>query len=102
MIAIREKGDGIILSLKVQPRAHKDEVVGAHGSALKLRIAAPPVAGAANEACLKFLAHWFGVKRAQVTLLAGAGAQNKIVRIDGLTKAAALQKLLLSGIAHGD
>ena len=93
MIAIQEKGDGIIFPVRVQPRAAKSEFVGEHAGALKLRIAAPPVGGAANEVCIQFLAEWFGVKRSQVRILAGATAQNKWVRIDGLTKEMALRKL---------
>lgn len=93
MMGINEKAGGIIFSIRVQPRAAKNQIVGEHGDALKLRIAAPPVEGAANEACIRFLAEYFGVKRAQVSILSGATSQNKTVRIDGLTRAEALRKL---------
>jgi uncharacterized protein len=71
----------LTLMLHVQPGAKKTAIVGAHGDALKIKVAAAPVEGAANEALLKFLAQHFGVPRRQVTLKSGATARNKIVEI---------------------
>ena len=56
-----------------------------HGDALKVRLNAPPVDGAANEALVKFLAEIFAVARRDVRILAGESSRSKIVEIDGIT-----------------
>lgn len=75
------QGEDLILSVRLQPRASRDEIVGPHGDALKIRITAPPVEGQANAHLLKYLAAAFGVDRADVTLLSGAAARSKRLRI---------------------
>jgi uncharacterized protein (TIGR00251 family) len=72
-----------ILSVHVQPRASRTEVTGWHGDAVKIRLAAPPVDGAANAALIAFLAERLGVPRAAVTVVAGATARRKRVAITG-------------------
>jgi uncharacterized protein (TIGR00251 family) len=71
----------ITLELHCQPGAKRTEVVGRHGSALKLRVAAPAVEGRANEALIAFLADSFGVPRRNVTLIRGDTGRAKTVRI---------------------
>ena len=71
------------LSLHVQPGAKKTEVVGVHGDALKIRLAAPPVDGKANACLLEFLAARLGLSRRQLTLVSGSTARAKRVRLDG-------------------
>ena len=68
----------------VQPRARRSEVVGPHGGALRIRIAAPPVEGAANEALVAFLAGRLGVPRSAVTLRRGTTGRRKVVEIEGV------------------
>lgn len=75
------QGDDLILSIRVQPRASRDEIIGPHGDALKVRITAPPVEGQANTHLVKFLAAAFGVARGNVELLAGDTGRNKRLRI---------------------
>lgn len=77
----RWEGDDLLLSLRIQPRASKDELVGPHGDHYKVRITAPPVEGKANDLLVKFLAKSFGVSRSQVTLVSGENARNKRVCI---------------------
>jgi len=77
----RWEGEALLLTLRVQPRASRDEIVGPHGESLKVRITAPPVEGKANAHLLKFLAKAFGVSRAAVELLGGESAREKRVRI---------------------
>jgi uncharacterized protein (TIGR00251 family) len=79
----REDGDALVLTLHIQPGAARTEVAGEHGDALKIRLAAPPVEGKANDALLRYLADAFGVPLRNVTLLHGASARRKIVRIEG-------------------
>ena len=76
------QGETLILTLRVQPRASKDEIVGLHGEeAIKVRITAPPVDGKANEHLIRFLAKAFGVSRSRVQLLAGESNRSKRVSI---------------------
>lgn len=72
----------LTLTIHAQPGARRSEVAGVHGDALKVRLAAPPVEGKANDALLRFLADAFGVPLRQVTLLRGDTARRKLVRIE--------------------
>ena len=72
------------LEVRVQPRAARTEIAGAHGGALRVRLQAPPVDGAANEALVAFLAEELGVGRRHVRIVAGAASRTKTVEIDDL------------------
>jgi len=91
---LREDDTGITLTLRVVPRAHKSEITGVHGEALKVRLAAPPVEGAANRALLAFLAACLGVRPQQISIESGERSRQKRVRIVGLTASEALERLL--------
>ena len=93
MSAISESPDGVILQIHVQPRASRTEVAGPHGDAIKIRLQAPPVDGAANAALIEFIAGQLGVRRADVSLVAGESSRRKILRIRGLDPATAGQRL---------
>ncbi len=71
------------LEVHVQPGAKTTEAVGLHGDRLKVRLAAPPVDGKANEALLTFVAESLGVPRSRVSLLRGQTSRQKTVAIDG-------------------
>jgi uncharacterized protein (TIGR00251 family) len=89
--------DYVVVDVHVQPRAGRTAVVGRHGTALKLRVAAPPADGRANEATCALLAHTLGVKPAAVSLVSGASSRTKRVRIDGVdgpTVAGALRRAI--------
>lgn len=79
----RRNGDVLTLTLHVQPGAKRTEVAGLHGMALKIRLAAPPVEGRANEALLKFIAESFCVPLRQVELKQGGQSRHKVVAITG-------------------
>ena len=81
----RRNGEVLTLTLHVQPGAKRTEVAGLHGVALKIRLAAPPVEGRANEALLKFIAESFGVPLRQVELRQGGQSRHKVVAITGST-----------------
>lgn len=87
---------GVRIDLHVQPRASRTEVAGLHGDALKLRIASPPVDGAANEEIIAFLAAQLAVPRRAVTITAGASGRRKAVTVEGVTVEAARRALHLS------
>ena len=79
----RHKDDVITLTLHVQPGAKRCEIAGLHGEALKIRLAAPPIDGRANEALLKFIAEIFAVPLRNVELLHGSQSRHKVVAITG-------------------
>ncbi len=84
MINYSEKNGSIIFAVRVVPRASKSEIVGEHDGALKIRIASPPVDGAANAELIKLLAKNFGVSKAQVEILAGQTSKTKQIKISNL------------------
>lgn len=71
------------LTLHVQPGAKRTEISGLHGEALKIRLAAPPIEGRANEALLRFIADTFGVPLRQVELKQGGQSRHKVVLVTG-------------------
>ncbi len=79
----RRSGDILTLTLHVQPGAKRTDVAGLHGDALKIRLAAPPIEGRANEALLKYIAEAFGVPLRQVELKQGGQSRHKVVAITG-------------------
>lgn len=81
----RCKDEVITLTLHVQPGAKRSEIVGLHGDALKIKLAAPPIEGRANEALLKFLAGIFKVPSRNVELYQGGQSRHKVVAITGST-----------------
>lgn len=81
----RRNGEVLTLTLHIQPGAKRSELAGLHGEALKIRLAAPPVEGRANEALLKFIAGLFDVPVRQVELKQGSQSRHKVVAISGST-----------------
>jgi uncharacterized protein (TIGR00251 family) len=84
---IRQSDTGVLLQVRVQPRASVARVEGVQGERLRLRVTAPPLEGAANAACIALLAKALGIRRAQVHLQAGEKSRDKLFRITGLTAA---------------
>src|SRR5258707_585137 len=74
------------LHIYVQPRASRNEIVGMHGDALKVRLAAPPVDGAANEALVEFLAKVLRRPKTAIRIVSGATGRRKVVEIEGSTE----------------
>jgi uncharacterized protein (TIGR00251 family) len=79
------------LTVKVHPRARRSAVAGRLGDAWKLDLTAPPVAGKANEECVRFLAELLGVPRARVRIVTGLTSRTKVVEIEGVTEEAFAQ-----------
>jgi len=73
----RWQNDDLLLTVKVQPKASKDEIIGEQDGALKIRITAPPVDGKANKHLIAYLAGIFNVAKSQIQLLAGSSGRNK-------------------------
>jgi uncharacterized protein (TIGR00251 family) len=77
----RWDGEDLLLDIRVQPRASRDEIVGLHGEQLKIRITAPPVDGKANSHLQRYLAKAFGVAPSAVVLIGGETGRDKRLRI---------------------
>ncbi len=71
--------EGLILSVRVQPKASRNEIKGLHGEALKISLTAPPVDGAANKACIAFLAKKLGLAKSAVEIVSGQTSRNKLL-----------------------
>ena len=93
MTWLHADGQGVTLRLHVQPGAKTTAVVGLHGEALKIRLAAPPVDGKANACLLAFLAERLGVAKAAVSLLSGDSSRAKRVRVSGIDASAVAARL---------
>jgi len=79
----RRNGEVITLTLHVQPGAKRSVIAGLHGEALKVKLAAPPIEGRANEALLKFIADLFAVPLRNAELKQGGQARRKVVAVTG-------------------
>jgi uncharacterized protein len=83
-LQIRETASGLEVELHVLPRAKRCEISGVHGSALKVRVTAPPVDDAANRAIIQFFSTLLGISKSSLSIQAGLKSRNKILQINGL------------------
>lgn len=90
-----ERGGAARFGVRVQPRASRSEIVGEHGGALRVRLSAPPVDGAANEALVDLLARALDVPRRAIRIVGGHGSRGKTVEVEGVD-AAAVRRLVES------
>ena len=90
---LRIQADGVLLSVKLQPRASANEIGGALGSELRIKVTAPPVDAAANEALVQLLAQQLDCPRNRVELLRGHTSRHKIIKLHGLTAEDVLKSL---------
>jgi uncharacterized protein (TIGR00251 family) len=88
----------VSIGVYVQPRASKTELAGLHDGLLRIRLAAPPVDGAANAALVVFIAGKLGIAKSRVQVVSGLTGRRKVVRIDGVTAAAVAAALQISDI----
>ena len=93
MFELSEKDGAVTIKVKVQPRASKSEIVGEHDGAIKLRLAAPPVDGKANEECKRFLAKLFRVSATSVEIISGETSRDKVIRIRSISARRVLEAL---------
>jgi uncharacterized protein (TIGR00251 family) len=87
VIQYSEKDRGLTFAVRIVPRASRSEIAGEYNGALRIRIAAPPVEGAANRELVRLLAKSFKLPQNAVEIVSGAGSKNKIVRIAGADSA---------------
>ena len=84
---LRIQPDGVLLSVKLQPRASADEIGKPLGDELRIKVTAPPVDSAANEALIRLLADHLNCPRSRVELVRGATSRHKVLKLHGLTVA---------------
>lgn len=94
---VQDSTDGAVLTVHVQPKASRTECAGIHGDALKVRVAAPPVDGAANEELIRFLAQEFSIARSAIHLESGASGRHKRIRLQGVTAQRVTARLIEKG-----
>jgi hypothetical protein len=85
--------DTAVIRVRVQPRASRDEVLGWREETLRLRVSAPPLDGRANDAVRRVIARAAGLAPSAVSIAAGEGSRDKLVRVVGLTAAALRERL---------
>jgi uncharacterized protein len=83
LVECKETGGALTFRVRVVPRASRSEVAGEHDGALRVRVAAPPVEGAANEELARLLAKAFGVPARDVEITSGHTSKTKTVRVRG-------------------
>jgi len=90
---VRQSKDGVRVAVHVVPRSARNMIVGIHGGALRIRLNAPPVGGAANDALIAIVAKALGVPRRQVEIISGHTSRIKVVSVSGLTRDVVERKL---------
>ena len=91
---LREQADGVLLSVKLQPRASKNEIAPPLGDELKIKVTAPPVDAAANEALIELLAEKLGCARGRIELVRGHKSRHKTLKLHGFTPEEVMKNLL--------
>jgi uncharacterized protein len=91
--SITEANGGVTFSVRVVPRSSRNQIVSVESGALKIKLTAPPVEGAANAALIEFVAEWLGVRRGAVSIVSGDRARNKLVQVNGVTREKVLAKV---------
>jgi uncharacterized protein (TIGR00251 family) len=90
---LRVQSDGVLLSVKLQPRASANEIGEALGAELRVKVTAPPVEAAANEALLKLLAQQLHCPRNRVDIVRGHTSRHKTIKLYGITPEMLVEKL---------
>ena len=90
---LRETSGGVLLSVKLQPRASKNEICAPLGDELKIKVTAPPVDAAANQALIELLAEKMDCPRGRVELIRGKTSRHKTIKLHGFTPEEALEKI---------
>jgi uncharacterized protein (TIGR00251 family) len=81
MLWIQKTPEGVIFKAIIQPRGARNEIVGLRGDALKIRLTAPPVQGAANKMCIEFLAKSLKVRKSDVEIVRGHSSRTKQILV---------------------
>ena len=93
MLELNEKDGGVTIKVRVQPRASRTEIIGEHAGAIKIRVAAPPVDGKANEECRRYLAKLLKVGATSVEIISGDSSRDKVIRVSNISALRVLEAL---------
>ena len=93
MLELNEKDGGVTIKVRVQPRASRTEIIGEHAGAIKMRVAAPPVDGKANEECRRYLAKLLKVGATSVEIISGDSSRDKVIRVANISALRVLEAL---------
>jgi len=93
LLQIKETDTAVTIRVRAQPRAPRTEIIGEHDGALKMKLAAPPLNGKANEECRRFLAKLLDVSATSVEIISGETSRDKIVRIKNISARRVLEAL---------
>ena len=85
--AVESHGTAVRFQVRLQPRASRNEITGVVGGALRVRLHAPPVDGAANQALIAFLADRLAISRREVRIVTGATSRTKMIEVEGVSTA---------------
>ncbi len=91
----KEDDRGVTLKVRVQPGASRDEIIGVVEGALRIRLTSPPVEGAANKQCIRFLSKKLRIAQSRISILRGERSREKILRVTGLTSGEIRDRLSL-------
>lgn len=92
---LHDSARGAVLTVHVQPNAARTECVGPYGNALKVRVASPPVDGAANETLIRFLAETCGIPAGSIEIRSGSAARRKQILLKGMSAQLVVERLRL-------
>jgi len=93
VLELHEKDGGVTIKVRVQPRASRTEIIGEHAGAIKMRVAAPPVDGKANEECRRYLAKLLKVGATSVEIISGDSSRDKVIRVSNISALRVLEAL---------
>jgi uncharacterized protein (TIGR00251 family) len=80
----RDSSEGVTFAVRVMPRAKQNQILGVEGDFVKIRLAAPPIEGRANDALIEFLSETFDIRRSDVEIVRGAKLRRKVIRLRGM------------------
>jgi len=81
---LRDTKKGVVIKVRVQPKAKRDEILGVEGGSVRLRVKAPPEKGKANQACINLLAKILSITKKEIKLISGAKAREKMFFIQNM------------------
>jgi len=93
VLELNEKDGSVTINVRVQPRASRTEIIGEQAGAIKLRVAAPPVDGKANEECRRYLARLLKVSATSVEIISGSTSRDKVIRIHNISARRVIEAL---------
>ena len=83
-LEIKPNKAGIQFAAAIQPRASRNQIIGIHNNCLKIKLTSPPVDGAANQACIKFLAKAFSISPSRIAIVKGETSKNKTIQFEAM------------------